>query len=395
MKSSSPWILKAATSLKLTIACLVAAMVLVFVGTIVQIDMGLHEVQTRYFQSWLLWWYPPGAGGMGIPVFPGGHLIGAVMLVNLVLVQIFRFPRRLSAIGLHLVHAGILVILAGGLLTDLFSVESRIEIREGDTTNYSEDLMRMELAVVDVTDPTEEQVTAIPDSRLKTGAVVEHSSTLPFRITVKRYFRNSRIAAVGENEAPAATRGIGVQATVREHPHATGLNERDMPSALIEITPMNSAEENSPAASIGTWLVSAMLGKPQPFMMDGRRWTIALRQTRHYKPYSITLHKFTHERYAGTGIAKNFASRIRLRDPERSEDREVLIYMNHPLRYRGDTFYQSGFGANDTVSILQVVRNPSFIAPYIGCVIAGVGMLVQFGISLWRFARRRAAAPNA
>ena len=34
---------------------------------------------------------------------------------------------------------------------------------------------------------------------------------------------------------------------------------------------------------------------------------------------------------------------VRLVDPSRNVDREVLIWMNHPLRYRGDTIYQQGF----------------------------------------------------
>ena len=70
---------------------------------------------------------------------------------------------------------------------------------------------------------------------------------------------------------------------------------------------------------------------------------IALRPARYYKPYSVTLQKFTHERYAGTEIPKDFSSRVTLIDPERSVNRDVLIYMNHPLRYRGETFYQAGF----------------------------------------------------
>jgi hypothetical protein len=71
------------TSLKLTIICLAAAMVLIFAGTLAQVHLGIHEAQQRYFQSFFVWW-PPESRGLRIPVFPGGHLIGAVLLVNLV-----------------------------------------------------------------------------------------------------------------------------------------------------------------------------------------------------------------------------------------------------------------------------------------------------------------------
>jgi len=117
-----------------------------------------------------------------------------------------------------------------------------------------------------------------------------------------------------------------------------------------------------------------------------------MRPARYYKPYSITLQKFTHERYAGTEIPKNFASCVTLIDPERSTNRDVLIYMNHPLRYRGETFYQAAFEKDDAATILQVVHNPSSLAPYIACIIVAVGLLVQFGYHLVGFARQRRTA---
>ena len=43
------------TSLKLTIVCLAAAMVLIFAGTIAQVHLGIHEAQQRYFQSLFVW----------------------------------------------------------------------------------------------------------------------------------------------------------------------------------------------------------------------------------------------------------------------------------------------------------------------------------------------------
>ena len=118
-----------------------------------------------------------------------------------------------------------------------------------------------------------------------------------------------------------------------------------------------------------------------------------MRPARYYKSYSVTLQKFTHEKYAGTDIPKNFASTVTLIDPERSVNRNVLIYMNHPLRYRGDTFYQAGFERDDRTTILQVVRNPSFLAPYIACIVVAAGLLVQFGYHLLGFARRRHPLP--
>jgi hypothetical protein len=94
----------------------------------------------------------------------------------------------------------------------------------------------------------------------------------------------------------------------------------------------------------------------------------------------------------GTDIAKNYASHVKLIDPERSENRDVLIYMNHPLRYRGDTFYQAGFENGDTATILEVVHNPSFVAPYVACIVVALGLLIQFSYHLVGFSRRQRTA---
>jgi hypothetical protein len=372
------------TSLKLTIICLVAAMVLIFAGTIAQVHLGIWEAQQRYFQGFFVWW-PAEGRGFRVPIFPGGHLIGAVLLVNLVAAHAKRFQWAWRKFGIHLTHAGLIIMLAGGLFTDLFAVESHMRLTQGDTRNYSEDPRRMELAVIDTSDPEFDQVTAIPEAALRRGGSIEHKS-LPFRLVVRHFYQNSRLHMVNESGVtlqPIANQGPGAQVVVESVPRATGVNDRDLVSAAVEIIPAKSA-------SLGTWLVSDALGAPQTFSSGGRPWQLVMRPARYYKPYSVTLQKFTHERYVGTEIPKNFASKVTLIDPERSVNRNVLVYMNHPLRYRGETYYQAGFEKDDRTSILQVVRNPSFIAPYIACIVVAAGLLVQFGYHLVGFSRRRA-----
>src|SRR5437016_11624064 len=333
------------TSLKLTIICLAAAMALIFAGTLAQVHLGIHEAQQRYFQSMFVWW-PPEGHGFRIPIFPGGHLIGAVLLINLVAAHVKRFRWTSRKLGIHLTHTGLIIMLAGGLFTDLFAVESHMRLERGDTKNYSEDQRHMELAVLDTTDNDLDQVTAIPESLLRQNRTIDHWS-LPFRIVVKNFYQNSRLKMLneaGSNVRPIANQGPGAMIAVEPAPRTTSMNERDVPAAAIEILPKDGG-------SLGTWLVSDALGAPQTFSCGGRQWMIAMRTARYYKPYSVTLQRFTHERYAGTEIPKNFASKVTLIDPERSVNRDALIYMNHPLRYRGETFYQAGFQPDDSATI--------------------------------------------
>lgn len=371
------------SSLRLTVLCLAAAFVLVFAGTLAQVRLGLFFVQEQYFQSWLIWW-PVGSGAWRLPVFPGGHLIGAVLLVNLIAAHIRRFRWSWNKCGIQLIHLGLIIMLAGGLATDLFSVSSFMRLKIGETKNYSEDSMRMELAVSDLTDATVDKVTAIPGEALAAGGTIAAAS-LPFKLVVKGFYRNSTLRMIGQESsvaAPAATQGAGARISVQALPRATKMDERDVMSAVLEILPLKSG------ASLGTWLVSDLMAAPQEFDLDGHHWSLLLRPMRYYKSYSMTLADFTHETYPGTEIAKDFSSKVNLSDTDTREQRQVVIYMNHPLRHMGDTYYQFGFERDNSGTILQVVRNPSYQAPYIACVIVSLGLIFQFTYHLTGFVRR-------
>ena len=124
--------------------------------------------------------------------------------------------------------------------------------------------------------------------------------------------------------------------------------------------------------------------------MAGHTYQVALRMKRYYKPYTISLIEFKHDLYLGTDVPKNFSSKIHLSDPARGEDRDVLIRMNTPLRYGGETFYQASFLPGDQSSILEVVRNPASVTPYLACSLVALGLVVQFLTHLFGFAKKQA-----
>jgi hypothetical protein len=369
------------TSLRLTVVCLALALVVVFWGTLAQVDLGLYKAQNEFFRSFLIYWGPKGAGWK-IPVFPGGYLIGGVLLINLVAMQFRRFVFSASKVGLWMVHVGLILLLLGQLLTDLLSRESTLHLRNNEAKNYSETEREAELAVIDTSDPESDRVVAIPQGTLAREKIIRHGD-LPFSIHVKDYFANSLVQgrAADATQPPAATKGVGPRATVRQLPHVTEMDKRDVPSAVLEIVTQQG--------SLGTWLVSEFIDQPQGFTLDKRTYQLALRPRRHYKPYSIQLLKFQHDVYPGTEIPKNFSSRVLLQRPQTGEKREVLIYMNNPLRYSGETYYQSGFDPDNQGTILQVVHNPSWLTPYLSCVLVGVGLVVQFATHLLGFSFRR------
>ena len=166
----------------------------------------------------------PDGHGFKIPIFPGGHLIGAVLLINLIAAHAKRFHWAWRKLGIHLTHAGLIIMLAGGLFTDLFAVESHMRLSGGETKNYSEDPRLMELAVIDTSDAEFDQVTAIPEASLRHSRSIDHWS-LPFRIVVKNFypeFAAQMLREAGAGARPIANQGPGAQIAVEPAPRATG-----------------------------------------------------------------------------------------------------------------------------------------------------------------------------
>jgi hypothetical protein len=371
-------ILNFLSSMRLTVVCLALAMILVFIGTLAQVDKGIFIVQKEFFQSFIVI-SDLRVFNYRIPViFPGGYLIGLVLLLNLFVSNVMRFDLQPKRIGLLITHFGLLVLLVGQLLIDQFHTESNMRLVEGQSLNYSESYNRCELALVKISDPQADTVVSIPESLLEKDSVIRNPH-LPFQVKIHEYFPNSRIENVsGGGENTASTLGAGRQLRVIPLPPETKSDSRNAPSAIVEII-----GDNAPS---GTWLVSLFIEQPQEFNVGNEKWTISLRPERYYKPYFITLIDFKHEKYPGTDIPKNFSSRVKITNPQTGEEREVLIYMNNPLRYGGETYYQGSFDPNDDrVSILQVVRNPAWATPYIACILVGLGMTIHFIINLGIF----------
>src|SRR5687768_773430 len=153
------------TSLRLTVVCLTLALGLVFIGTIAQVKLGLYIVQEQYFSSYFIWWGPQGSN-FKFPVYPGGYLLGGLLLINLIAAHIKRFELSRKKLGIFIIHAGLILLLVGQFFTEVFQVESSMRLEEGQTKRFTEDTKQLELAVVDVTDPATNRIVSIPESLL-------------------------------------------------------------------------------------------------------------------------------------------------------------------------------------------------------------------------------------
>ncbi|HWG46325.1 MAG TPA: cytochrome c biogenesis protein ResB [Gemmataceae bacterium] len=393
---------KALASLRLTVFLFVLSMILVFCGTLAMMDQGLFTVLSRYFRSGIAWiplqlfvrfgqvffGISPDAQVAGSIPFPGGWLIGAALLVNLIAAHATRFRFTLKRSGILLIHSGLIILMLGELVTGLFSVESSMTIPVGGSSNYVENFDSVELAFVSSANAKEDKVVVVPENQLQTNGTI-HNDLLPVDIEVVRYLKNSSVP----EDIPAdvdnlATRGFGLQTVALEQPPGRGVDadqKRDMPSAYLTFKDKKSGQ------SLGTYLVSLNFRNAQPVDIDGTPYRVALRLKRNYLPFAFHLEKLDQEMYRGTRLAKRYASLVRVTG-ENGLDREVLIHMNHPFYFEGQTFYQSraeitpeGVG----VTGLQVVRNPGWPLPYIACTMVSGGMVIHFLLHLLGFFRRK------
>lgn len=495
------------TSLRLTVACLAIGLVLVFFGTLAQVDEGLWNAQTRWFRSFFIWWGPQGSS-LHIPIFPGGYLLGTMLILNLLAAHFKRFTWSVRKIGIQLTHLGIILLLGGQLLTDMLSTESLLSLHVGETKNYSEASRENELVfATDSATAGQEDVVSIPQQfvankpeiappqlpitiRVKSyhpnGLVLSRASVLeaaqrpqtalgmleaefatpeglvpaaqkalgtPFRQLIwahaletvgehdtkdivaaakrvaadrpraeqlckelKKRFREgmltqfkrmqgpnalamhfvaeklSREEAVTDDAMPKiAENGFGPDSVSLDLPESKDMDTQNLPYAVLELLHKGQ--------TMGTWVVTPFF-EPQEIAVDGKTYRMALRGTRIYHNFATTLLTVKHDQYQGTDIPKNFQSRVRIKNPQSGETREVDIYMNNPLRYAGLTFYQYQMdreeaGAHRDKSVLQVVHNPGWVTPYLGCLMVGAGMAYQFLFHLVSFIGKRRAAAEA
>src|SRR6266516_4494325 len=258
---------KLLTSLRLTVVLLGFGLLLVFVGTLAQVHEGLYEAQTRYFKSWFIW--RPTIGDNPWPLLlPGGYCIGTLLLVNLLAAHIQRFRLSARKIGIHLTHGGLILLLLGQLLTDMFSTESAMRLAEGEAKNYSQDFRANELVVIDTSDPRNDRVVSIPESLVARKGLVRHPA-LPVNLRVSDYWQNCDVDEVPPVQAipVAANRGNFREMLLLPLPESSASGEPARAAALVEVL--------SDAGSLGTFLVPAR--EPgQTFRQQNRKWSLAL-----------------------------------------------------------------------------------------------------------------------
>ncbi|MDX1945773.1 MAG: cytochrome c biogenesis protein CcsA [Pirellulaceae bacterium] len=333
-----------------------------------------------------------------------GTLAGLILLVGCVLV----FRKRG---GMVLLHAGIGLLMFNEIWVAMHAVEWQVTLEEGQSTNFLRDIRTTELAIIDPSNAKTDQHTVIPRSLLTENLaanaklankkkppvpIADPQNLLPFNVRTVLYYANADIAPLKEGDEPQGTKGLALSEKLVEIPAAKGTDTGgavDMAGIAIQLS------DKKTGADLGTYVLSQLSSEsktPEKFAervtVGDKTYDLYLRFKREYKPYSIALVDVRKDDYVASDTPRNYSSDIRLTDEAAGVDQPIHIKMNDPLRYRGDTMYQSGYhplpGGGEATT-LQVVRNRGWMIPYVACAIVGIGMLAHFLITITRFIGRR------
>lgn len=393
---SQPWMSWSAmwTLVKLGLACLVAicaaggvnlgaeekverALLLAGAGILSLLDVWLvfggNSVQLADESMRILW------------QLMKGTFAGVVLLIGCML----AFKKRGAIV---LIHGGVGLLMGYELYVAMQAVEAQMSITEGQTTHWAQDIRKLELAVVDTSPADTDDVVVVPARYIREGERIS-SSELPFDIEIVDFMKNSVLRKAGPVEPNKADSGLGLSYIAEPTDASTGTDSDskvDESAAYIRIYKKGTKE---PLTTRLVSLLQALQDLPEQVAIDSKSYDVYLRFHRMYKDYSVKLLDVRKEDYQGTDTPRNYQSDIRLVDNRTQAEFEQPIWMNNPLRYAGETFYQSGYHLDpktgEETTTLQVVTNSGWMAPYVACMIVGVGLLAQFWQTLIRFLQRK------
>ena len=358
---------------KIFVYLVIWLMFLVFFGTIAQRDSGLYLVQLDYFSSWIKWFGP-------IPT-PSAKFTMFLMTLNLSTYFFRDYIWKIQKIGITITHAGVLLLLLGGGLTSLFSIEGSMIIDEGKRSNFFENYYIKEFIIIDKSNSQYDQYTIFDEHLLHRGALL-NSETIPFDIEVLDYYVNCNPVQrvyLGNENFQGMAKNFYLQELKPEKEY-----EKNRPGIIYEVKGKNTVKYD------GIYILFMGQTIPQEFDL----FEVQLRPYRTYLPFEIELIDFKKEMHPGTEIAKSFSSKINLH--EDGIKRPILIQMNEPLRHQNYTFYQSSYreGIDRDTTILSVVKNYGRLFPYISSIIMCFGLLLHIILKvprLFKERRKRAA----
>ena len=337
-------------------------MLLVVMGTVAQKYIGLYESQRLFFSSFVLWvgWCP----------LPGARVVSGLLLLSLLAKLLVASPWSRAKSGIFIAHLGVALLLIGGIVTSFSTREGYMVLGQHERADYFSDYNQRVLTIRknDVT------LIEIPVERLmQTAPIVD--AQLPFTVAITYVCSNCTMANRAATDA--ALHGPAQKVMLSAIANDTD-DERNLAGPELVVSGAGKGVD-------GIYIAFEPMSKQPRFSIGKDRYDITLRRARHTLPFTLQLLTAEKDLHPGTGMVRSYRSTVMLRDGAVQQRAEIT--MNHPLRYRGYTVYQSSFNSRraeaeaSSVSF-AVVRNAGRVFPYIASVTLCIGLLIHLCFKL-------------
>jgi cytochrome c-type biogenesis protein CcsB len=312
-------VLKALTSMKLTVAILIIFAIAIAKATFIESDFGAETARGLIYNAT---WF---------------EVLLGLFCLNLSLLLIKRGPYKPKQYGMFIVHLSMIVILLSAGITRFFGYEGVMPIREGASSDFiwSRDA-HLQLQVGDNFDSF--PVRFFQDGQKISGKI---------NFDGQKYSISATYTPQGAEHAKAPA---SVNMTVTS------------PAGITATKTVYKDESNGAPIKFGE--------------QNARIWFGSIRIP---LPYSITLDDFQLVKYPGSNNPASYESHVRLYDTEKGIDgEEVRIYMNHPLTHRNFKHFQSSYDKDEKGTILSVSYDPGKWPTYIGYMMITLGFILIF-----------------
>jgi len=274
---------------------------------------------------------------------------GVMLLLTLSLLGIIYKNKMWKKFGACVLHVAFVAILLGAALTRYFGYEGVIHIREGLSEN--------------------EMLSVQPYFQIRTEKeLFEYPLSL---------------AQLGNNDFSYSEIIDGKRLHVNYKSFRAG-SKGELSSVMVEATYDNKLKTVKIEGGAG-WIEP-----PTVLRFDDVEIALSWGSKVVELPFSFKLIRFELERYPGSKSPSSYASEIEVLDKSEKSVLPYRIFMNHPLHYKGYTFFQSSYDTDEKGTILEVNKDPGKWPTYFGYFLLCVGFVGNFFTKGSRFLKLRA-----
>ena len=367
--------------------CLLLLFAATFFGTLEQTQVGLYLTLQKYFDMEALFVIPE-LNGKIIPLpLPGTFWVCAVLCVNLTLGGLVRIRKGWKTAGVLIAHFSMIFLMVAGAVSQVSKKEGVMHVYQGDRSDYAKSYTEPSIEIYPHDEQGERDKPYVVESEHFDGLDPDERLTirlpeLPFDLVVTGFRRSSELLQLSrfkeQHKGERVVDGFFLQERPRVQQEETNLTGCYL---TVQDKEGNSLQE----------LLLHYNGMPFPTpvtaMVDGKRYEFSLTRWIWPMPFEVELDKTLGEYWPGTQAPSWFQSDItKVEDDLR---KPYSIVMNKPMRHEGITLYQASWAppapGGRPSSGFAIVQNPSDQWPKWSLYIASFGLMLHFGMKLFRF----------